>query len=276
MNARSVGYILANLLIAALPLAAHHSFSAEYDTNQPVKVTGVVTKVEWLNPHIWFYVDVKGDDGKVANWAFSGGAPGQLMRRGISKSVIQPGMTSWSKVIAPRTARTTPMARKSLSPTAARCSLPAGKTSARREGFQERREKVSRLRGSVMKIFEPVCASLLAAAVFAGLVFTTARVQAQASKAIPRTSDGKPDFSGMYEWPKSSAGRTLQMLRHRFRPQQDSPRSSPAANPSLKRRPEIRAMTSRATSACRPVFPPECCRPTRFNSCRTRTPRDRP
>jgi hypothetical protein len=93
MKARSVGFLLGTLLVAALPLAAHHSFSAEYDTNQPVKVTGVVTKVEWLNPHIWFYVDVKGDDGKVANWAFSGGAPGQLMRRGITKSVIQPGMT---------------------------------------------------------------------------------------------------------------------------------------------------------------------------------------
>jgi hypothetical protein len=92
MKARSVLF-LAILLVAAVPLAAHHSFSAEYDTNLPVKVTGVVTKVEWLNPHIWFYVDAKDADGKVVNWAFSGGAPGQLMRRGISKSVIQPGMT---------------------------------------------------------------------------------------------------------------------------------------------------------------------------------------
>jgi hypothetical protein len=52
----------------------------------------VVTKVEWLNPHIWFYVDEQTGDGKVVHWAFSGGAPGQLMRRGIMKDVIQPGM----------------------------------------------------------------------------------------------------------------------------------------------------------------------------------------
>jgi hypothetical protein len=72
---------------------AHHSFYAEFDSNKPVKVTGVVTKVEWQNPHIWFYVDVKGGDGSVKNWGFSGGAPGQLMRRGITRKVIQPGMT---------------------------------------------------------------------------------------------------------------------------------------------------------------------------------------
>ena len=54
---------------------------------------GTVTKVEWQNPHIWFYLDVKGEDGKVTNYAFSGGAPGQLMRRGIMKSAIQIGST---------------------------------------------------------------------------------------------------------------------------------------------------------------------------------------
>jgi hypothetical protein len=73
-------------------MAAHHSFSAEYDDTKPVKVAGVVTKVEWMNPHIWFYVDEKNTDGTVTHWAFSGGAPGQLMRRGISKDAIQPGM----------------------------------------------------------------------------------------------------------------------------------------------------------------------------------------
>ena len=83
------------LLAAAFAVGvyAHHSFAAEYDSSKPIKVSGVVTKVEWQNPHIWFYVDVKNDDGTVTNWAFSGGAPGQLMRRGVMRSSIQPGMT---------------------------------------------------------------------------------------------------------------------------------------------------------------------------------------
>jgi hypothetical protein len=82
------------LLVAGLVtgIQAHHSFAAEYDSSKPIKVNGTVTKVEWQNPHIWFYVDVKGDDGTVTNWAFSGGAPGQLMRRGVPRSSIQPGM----------------------------------------------------------------------------------------------------------------------------------------------------------------------------------------
>lgn len=85
---------LALLLCAATtPLLAHHSFAAEYDDTKPIHVTGVVTKVEWQNPHVWYYLDVKGDDGKIVNYAFSGGAPGQLMRRGVMKSAIQIGST---------------------------------------------------------------------------------------------------------------------------------------------------------------------------------------
>jgi hypothetical protein len=80
-------------LTASVPVLAHRSFSAEYDDAKPIKVVGTVTKVEWQNPHVWFYVDVKGDDGKITNYAFSGGAPGQLMRRGIMKSALQIGST---------------------------------------------------------------------------------------------------------------------------------------------------------------------------------------
>ena len=77
--------------LSTATLMAHHSFPAEYDRNQPVKVTGVVTKVEWTNPHIWFYVDVKDDTGKVTNWGFSGGPPGVLQRRGIPRNAMKPG-----------------------------------------------------------------------------------------------------------------------------------------------------------------------------------------
>jgi hypothetical protein len=80
-------------LVATAPLVAHHSFAAEFDDTKPVKLTGVITKVEWTNPHIWFYVDVKNADGTVTNWGFSGGAPGQLMRRGITKTQLQLGAT---------------------------------------------------------------------------------------------------------------------------------------------------------------------------------------
>ena len=80
-------------LTGAVPLFAHHSFAAEFDDQKPVKMTGTITKVEWQNPHIWFYLDVKNPDGSVTNWGFAGGAPGQLMRRGITKDQLKIGET---------------------------------------------------------------------------------------------------------------------------------------------------------------------------------------
>ena len=82
------GFIVA---LAGRPVVAHHSEAAEYDSTKPVKVTGTITRVEWLNPHVWFYVDVKDDSGKITTWGFSNAPPGALMRRGITKDRLKIG-----------------------------------------------------------------------------------------------------------------------------------------------------------------------------------------
>jgi uncharacterized protein DUF6152 len=79
------------LLLAGTALVAHHAESAQFDSTKPVEVTGVVKKVEWSNPHIWYFVDVKDETGKVTTWGFSGGAPGMLARRGFTKNTLKPG-----------------------------------------------------------------------------------------------------------------------------------------------------------------------------------------
>jgi len=84
----SVLAVAALLAGATRPAIAHHSFAAEYDDQKPLKITGTLTKVDWMNPHIWYYVDVKNPDGSTTTWAISGGAPGQLMRRGITKDLL--------------------------------------------------------------------------------------------------------------------------------------------------------------------------------------------
>ena len=79
------------LLLAAVPVLAHHSFAAEFDAKKPVKLSGTVTKMEWINPHAWIYIDVKNTDGTVTNWMVEAGAPNALLRRGWTKNSLLPG-----------------------------------------------------------------------------------------------------------------------------------------------------------------------------------------
>jgi hypothetical protein len=80
-----------SLTVVRQPMLAHHSETAEYDSSKPVKVTGTIKKVEWQNPHVWFYVDVKDESGRITTWGFSGAPPGSLMRRGITKEALKLG-----------------------------------------------------------------------------------------------------------------------------------------------------------------------------------------
>jgi Family of unknown function (DUF6152) len=87
----TLSVICAALLFSTGSLSAHHSVVAEFNLNQPVTVTGTLTKIEWVNPHGWIHVDVKSPDGRVENWAFETGSPFRMEKRGLKKSDLQVG-----------------------------------------------------------------------------------------------------------------------------------------------------------------------------------------
>jgi Family of unknown function (DUF6152) len=81
------------IALAAMPVLAHHSVSAEFDSTKPVTVTGTVTKLDWMNPHIWFYLDVKDANGNIVKWQFEGGPPNALQRNGVTRDALRKGDT---------------------------------------------------------------------------------------------------------------------------------------------------------------------------------------
>lgn len=88
---RSTAIALSAALLAAPAAQAHHAFAAEFDGEQPIELKGVVTKLTWVNPHSWIYIDVKDGKGEVSNWGFEFGAPFSLQQKGLTKATLPPG-----------------------------------------------------------------------------------------------------------------------------------------------------------------------------------------
>jgi hypothetical protein len=92
MKAKLLLILVGGFLLTAVPASAHHSFAAEFDVEKPVTLQGVLTKMEWVNPHGWLYIDVMQDDGSVVNWAIEAGGPNALLRRGLRKTDFPIGL----------------------------------------------------------------------------------------------------------------------------------------------------------------------------------------
>ena len=87
----ALGALAATFAIRSAPASSHHSFAAEFDGSKPITLKGIVMQIEWTNPHVWFYITVKDEDGKAMRWAFEMGAPHQLQQRGWLRDTMKVG-----------------------------------------------------------------------------------------------------------------------------------------------------------------------------------------
>jgi len=83
--------LISGLLLSAVPAGAHHAFATEFDGNKPVTMKGIVTKIDWANPHVWFYLNVKTEGGVIENWGFEMGGPNSLRNSGWTRETMKIG-----------------------------------------------------------------------------------------------------------------------------------------------------------------------------------------
>ena len=91
MKAAAFGILVAGVLLTAATASAHHSFAAEYDSAKKVTIKGIVTKIDWMNPHVYFYIDVQDESGNINNWALEMGPPNGLQRSGWTRNTMKIG-----------------------------------------------------------------------------------------------------------------------------------------------------------------------------------------
>ena len=132
------------LLAGAATVSAHHSFAAEFDGSKPIRLVGTITKVQWTNPHSFFYIDVKDEGGNVVNWACEGGGPGALSRRGWKRGDLKLGDTLVVDGYLARDGSHLMDARRVTLPDGRRCTAARRATAGRAAGWKTKRRKLPR------------------------------------------------------------------------------------------------------------------------------------
>jgi hypothetical protein len=129
------------VFIATVPVSAHHSFAAEFDAKAPVTLKGIVTQMDWVNPHSWIHLDVKNPDGTVTSWMIEGGTPNTLLRRGFTKNSLKAGTELTVEGYRAKDGTNRANGRDLILPTGQRLFLGSAGTGAPEDGKEDGKEK---------------------------------------------------------------------------------------------------------------------------------------